>query len=256
MNLTKTTTFKALFLSTFTAISMAATADVSDTIEKTFNLNSDGKIRLKNINGNVTFKACDCSQVTMVANISASSQEMRDRISIDIDDSSDRLSIKTKYKKNRGSSWNNQHSEVVYELQVPNTVNLDGINLVNGSLKISGVSGELDADLVNGNLDSDGLSSSTRVKMVNGDITLKFTDLTNADKVDLESVNGKIEVYMPAHADVSVSAETVSGQISNEFGLNVIKHKYVGSEMKGNVGSGRVTLNMDNVNGKIALKSL
>lgn len=249
-------TVNSLILSALASVSLSANAEIVDTIEKTYNFAKDGKIQLANVNGDVKFTACNCDQVTLVAEIKASSQEMRDRITVKIDSSENKLKIKTKYKNNKGSSWNNERSEVNYTLEVPNTVNLDSIRLVNGDLDISGVSGQLDADLVNGELNSDGLSSTTRVNMVNGDVQLKFSDLTNADSVKLNSVNGKIEVFLPASADVSVTAETVSGKISNEFGLEVIKHRYVGSEMKGNIGSGRVSLDMENVNGKISLKSM
>ena len=179
---------------------------------------------------------------------------MRDRISIEIKQSSNKLKIQTKYKKNNGLSWNNNHSEVVYTLNVPNNVNLDSIELVNGDLELNGVTGRLDADLVNGSLKSDGLTASTKIEMVNGDMEIRFTDLSNAEKIKLESVNGNIELYLPSSADATIEAETVSGRISNEFGLKVIKHKYVGSQMNGVIGNGNIQINLENINGRIAIK--
>lgn len=236
-------------------LSLTVSADVTDTIEKTFDFNKDGKIKLSNINGDVSFDACDCSQVFMVATISASSQEVRDRLTIDIDDSSDYLRIQTRYEKNHERRWNNNRSEVVYKLSVPNSVNLDSIDLVNGDLTIKGVSGELDAELVNGELTSDGNTSTTRVNMVNGDMEIHFTSLENAEKIDLESVNGDIEIYLPSNANATIDAETVSGKIRNEFGIHVKKHKWVGSEMRGTLGGGDVRIDLENVNGKIYVKS-
>ncbi|TQV72988.1 hypothetical protein FLL45_16125 [Aliikangiella marina] len=247
--------FKITALTMTLGLSANATADVTDTIEKTLNFDSDGTIKLSNINGDVTIKACDCLQVTMTATISASSQEVRDRITIDIDESSDYLRIATKYAKNNERRWNNNRSEVTYDLSVPNAVNLDSISLVNGDLIVKGVSGELDAELVNGALKSDGNTSTTRVDMVNGDMEIRFSSLDNAKKIDLESVNGDIELYLPADADATIDADTVSGKIRNDFGLNVIKHKWVGSEMRGKIGSGKVTIDLENVNGRIYVKS-
>ena len=251
-------TKKIGILSLFVAatLSASAMAEVNETIEKTYDFDSNGRIQLSNVNGDVTVSACNCSQVTMVANISASDQETRDRISIEIEDSTSNLRIKTRYKNNHNRSNNNTRSEVTYTLSVPNNVHLDDIDLVNGNLKISGVTGELNADLVNGELESDGLTSTTRVNMVNGNMDIKFSNLKNAKRVNLESVNGDIVVYLPSDADASLDAETVSGKISNEFGINVIKHKYVGSEMRGSIGSGGVKIDMENVNGKIAVKTL
>ena len=248
--------FGVLTAAVAAVISFNASADVNDTIEKTFDFDSDGRIQLSNVNGDVTVTACDCSQVSLTANIKASSQEMRDRISIEVDDSDDRLSVRTKYKNNRGSSWRNQYSEVTYTLYVPNDVNLDGFELVNGNLEINGVTGALDADLVNGELKSDGLTASTKVNMVNGDMDIRFNDLTNAKYIDLESVNGNINVYIPSSSDATIQAETISGRITNDFGIEVIKHKYVGSEMSGYIGSGDVKVDLENVNGKIAINVL
>ncbi len=55
---------------------------------------------------------------------------------------------------------------------------------------------------------------------------------------------------------MEVFAETINGNISNDFGLHVNKGKYVGSDIHGQLGEGSVSLSMDNVNGKIGLKTL
>jgi DUF4097 and DUF4098 domain-containing protein YvlB len=143
---------------------------------------------------------------------------------------------------------------VVYHLRVPNDVNLREIELVNGDLNISGVTGTLEAELVNGKLKSDGLTSDTKISVVNGDIELSFKNLSNANSVDLESVNGNIIVSLPRNASAKISAETVSGRISNEFGLKVNKGQWVGAGMSGTIAGGRVSIDMENVNGKIQLK--
>jgi len=232
-------------------------AEVTDVIEKSYDFDKGGTISLSNVNGNVTISACDCSQVQLTANISASDQQTRDRITVKIKASDSQLSIKTKYaKQQRGSHDRNNHSEVVYTLSVPNSVNLNEIELVNGDLKISGVTGQFNAELVNGELISDGMTSSTDVSMVNGDMELSFDNLNNAKKIKLNSVNGDIVVNLPSDANVKVSAETVSGKISNDFGLQINRGRYVGSDMSGTIGDGSVRLSMENVNGKIKLKNL
>lgn len=242
-------------------LSTAAFADVNEVIEKNYDFSDNGRIQLSNINGDVKINACDCSQVSLRAEITASSQEVRERISINIEQSLDRINIKTKYK-NKHNGWfrdahshKNERSEVTYTLDVPNGVSLDSIDLVNGDLDIKGVTGRLDADLVNGSLNTDGLTASTRVDMVNGNMTIRFDDLSNAKDIQLESVNGDIEVYLPSSADATIDAETVSGRISNEFGIEVIKHRYVGSEMQGTLGNGDTRIKLENVNGRIAVKS-
>jgi len=234
-----------------------ASADITDVIKKSYDFDKDGKISLSNINGNVTINACDCDQVQLTAIITASDQETRDRISLKINVSKSNLSIKTKYKKQQNHYRNNNnHSNVEYKLSVPNDVSLDQIELVNGNLNISGITGALDASLVNGELMSDGMTANTEIELVNGNMNITFKNLDNAEKIKLESVNGNIVVNLPSGANVAVTAETVSGRISNEFGIQVNKGRYVGSDMRGMIGDGSVSLSMETVNGRIQLKSL
>ena len=247
-------TLSTLLVASFTAF---ASADVTDVIEKSYDFDQNGKISLSNVNGDVTITACDCEQVNLTATIKTSDQETRDRITIKINASESNLSVKTKYaKKDKGYHDRNNHSQVTYSLSVPNDVNLNDIDLVNGDLKISKVTGKLNADLVNGELTSDGMTSSTQVELVNGDMNISFKNLDNAKKIKLESVNGDIVVRVPSDANLDVSAETVSGKITNDFGLNVHEGRYVGSDMKGTLGDGSVELSMENVNGRIKLKNL
>ena len=236
-------------------LSGIAEADISDTIEKSYAFDSAGKVSISNINGDVTIEACDCTQLKFSAHITASDQETRDSISLKIKASQSSFSVETKYAK-RDKTWRgkDRHSEVVYHLSVPNNANLHGIELVNGDLNIAGVTGRLEAELVNGELKSDGLTSDTKISVVNGDIELTFKNLDNAKRVDLESVNGSIIVSLPSDASAKISAETVSGRISNEFGLKVNKGQWVGSDMSGTIGDGKVVIDMENVNGKIWLK--
>lgn len=249
---------KSAIVLTLLTASLAGTAfaDVNDTIEKTFDFDRNGNIQLSNINGDVTISACDCSKVTLIANISTSSQEERDRINIEIEESSNSLSIKTKYKNRNNYSRNNERSEVTYTLSVPDDVRLNRIELVNGDLDITGVTGALDAELVNGNLKSDGLTSSTRIEMVNGNMDIQYGNFDKVKTINLESVNGDIKLHLPAGTNATVNAETVSGQISNEFGMEVIKNKYVGSEMHGSIGKGGIKIALENVNGHIAVNSI
>ena len=238
-----------------TLLSGIAIADVTDKIEKTYTFDIDGKVSLSNINGDVFITACDCKKLTLSALITASDQETRDRISLKIKANESSFSVETKYAE-RDKEWHrkDRQSEVVFHLSVPKGANLNDIELVNGDLDISGVTGKLNADLVNGRLSSDGLTSDTKIEMVNGNINLSFKNLNNAKNVDLEAVNGDIIVSLPSNASAKISAETVSGRISNEFGLKVNKGQWVGSDMNGTIGDGRVDIKMENVNGRIALQ--
>jgi hypothetical protein len=254
MKINKNLTLTALFIASFTTI---ASADVTEVIKKQYAFDQDGKIELSNINGDVSIIACGCNEVNLIATITASDQATRDRIKVDIDSSESNLSVETKYIKQKDSFFNrNSHSKVTYDLSVPNDVFLKDISLINGDLNISGVTGKLNADLINGELKSDGMTSSTKINMINGNMDITFESLENAHKIKLESINGAIIVRIPSDANVKVAAETISGNISNDFGIKVHKGRYIGSDMHGVIGDGSVKLSMNNINGRIKLKTL
>ena len=50
-----------------------------------------------------------------------------------------------------------------------------------------------------------------------------------------------------------VEASTVSGNISNDFGLTAIRHQYVGHSLHGQLGGGGAMVKLSNVNGTIEI---
>lgn len=251
----KSSTHKLVLLTASFLTLGSAFADVRDEINQTYDFNRNGIISLSNVNGNVEITGCDCTQVTLRAEIIASNQEIRDRITVDIDASNDRLSIETRYAKKR-FKWNNDngHSKVNYFLSVPSSVRLKGMSLVNGDLDINGVFGILKANLVNGELTTDGLSSDVSVESVNGNIEIVMTDLSDVNDISLNSVNGGIYLTLPSNPDITLKANTVNGRLSNDFDINVNKHKYVGATMKGTLGTGQVNIEIETVNGRVSVK--
>lgn len=234
---------------------ISAMADIEDRIERSFKFDSNGSISLDNINGDVTIKGCDCDEVTIVAVVEASDQKTRDRIHVEIDASDSRIDIDTRYEKqDRRWSFGNNYSSVTYNLTVPKNVKLRGIELVNGDLDIIGVRGEIEAELVNGSVESDSMSGDAHISTVNGEMTLTYLDTSDVDTINLESVNGSIDLRLPQDVSADIEAETVSGRISNEFGIHVEKGKWVGSSMRGTIGSGDIRVTLENVNGRIRVR--
>ena len=48
-----------------------------------------------------------------------------------------------------------------------------------------------------------------------------------------------------------MEASTVSGGIHNDFGLHVNNHKFVGHDLRGELGNGGTDIRVSNVNGRI-----
>ena len=123
-------------------------------------------------------------------------------------------------------------------------------------MTVAGVTGGVRAKLVNGTIRAEDLAGTVSLSTVNGGIEAVYRSLGLDDRVELESVNGAIEMAMPASASGRVRVETVHGHLRNDFGLEVRRHKYVGAEMDGMLGSGGADIDISTVNGSVELRQL
>lgn len=223
------------------------------TWSETYTIAADGAVSLSNINGNVEIRGTKGNTVSVTATIKASKESDLDTVDIDVDAGTRHIRIETDYSKKRGR-WGNSSASVQYVLEVPHSVELEEIELVNGSLELSDIAGQVEASLVNGSLDATGLTGSVELETVNGRVKAAFGRVGGSQRIELESVNGSIELTLPSDADATIDATTVHGKISNDFGLKVDKGEYVGSDLKGSLGSGAARISLENVNGSIKIR--
>jgi len=259
----KLTTCMGAVLGTLCALVFAAQAHagawpgkLTEEFHHTYPLSAGGKIELSNINGAVHITAWDQNQVKVDAVKYANTKERLDEAKIEVDASNDYVSIRTKYRDHdhtwNSDGWNNPAS-VEYNLTVPRNARLDGIELVNGPLDIHGVAGEVRASCVNGKLSADGLQGRTELSAVNGRMEIQFERLGDSP-IELSDVNGSIELTLPSDANAEVEASTVSGGIENDFGLHVNHHRWVGHDMRGELGGGGTRIKLSDVNGRIEVR--
>lgn len=230
----------------------------TEEVHKVFPLSAQGRIELENINGPVHITGWDRAEVKIDAVKSAWNKEPLDEARIEIDASADRISIRTKYP-NHDHSFNfgddgerNNPARVEYTISVPRQAMLDEIKLVNGRLDIKDVAGEVRASCVNGRMEVHNLQGRTELNTVNGTLDASV-DQMPAHGLKLSSVNGRLHVTLPSDSSAEIEASTVSGSISNDFGLTAIRHQYVGHSLHGQLGSGGSLLKLSNVNGTIEI---
>lgn len=256
MNRPNRRTLRLLTLCALSVLCAALPALAAErTVVETFDLGKGGRISLSNINGDVTVEGWDGTEVEVRAEISSRSRDSVERTRIDFDHDGSDLEIEVELSNSRGG-WlgSNDGASVEFWLKVPRDANLEDLSLVNGSLDIRDVGGQIEASLVNGGLDAYGLRGDAELSTVNGSIDVRFDRLDGTQRIDIESVNGSIDLFLPADANAEVNAETVHGRISNDFGLHVDKSGWVGQELRGKLGNGSARINLDNVNGSIDIR--
>ncbi len=222
------------------------------TFSETYPLKDGGVFALENVNGDVEIEAWDRSEVSVDARITARTQEGLDRIEIKVKATADRVAVETDYE-DRGGWSRNDGGDVDYTIKVPRSAELREIELVNGSLRLTGVPGRVEASTVNGKLIAGGLSGDLKLESVNGKVEVSFDRIGGNQRIEIEAVNGPIELRVPAGANFDVDASTVHGNISNDFGLEVDHGQYVGHDLKGKVGAGGPRIKLENVNGPIKI---
>lgn len=244
---------------------LAGTAQASDRqgsyteeFHKVYPLSAQGRIEIENINGPVHITGWDQDEVKVDAVKSAWNKDRLAEARIEVDSSPDRISIRTQYPNHDhnfnygGDGEHNNPASVEYTITVPRQANLDKISLVNGRLEIQDVSGKVHASCVNGRIQARNLQGHVDLNTVNGELDASVDQLPSSG-VKLSSVNGRLHVTLPSDANAEVEASTMSGNISDDFGLQVNRHQYVGHSMHGQLGSGGALVKLSNVNGTIQI---
>jgi hypothetical protein len=225
---------------------------LTEEFHQTYAMTPDGRVELDNINGDVHISSWDRNEVKVDAIKYADTKEGLEEAKIEVDSGKDHLSIQTKYP-HHGQGWHwgsrDNPASVEYTLTVPRTVRLDEIKLINGQLDVNGVSGEVRASCINGRLEAEGLAGRAKLSTINGHLEAKFGQLAGKS-VELNSVNGSVDLTIPSDSNAEVEASTISGGIHNDFGLRVNGHM-VGHDMRGELGNGGTQIHLSNVNGRI-----
>jgi len=231
-------------------------AEVTEDFHQVYTVNAGASVELKNINGNVHIKAWDRNEVKVDAVKRAGTKQRLDEARIVVDATSDHIMIKTDYPEHEltfSDDYVNNPASVEYTLTVPRGARLDRIELVNGGLDVADMTGPVRASCVNGKLSARDLQGEARLSTVNNRVEATFTRLPSS-RIALKSVNGSLELTIPSDANAEVTAKTVNGGIDNDFGLRVHHGKYVGHDLRGQIGSGGPEIELDNVNGTIDIR--
>ncbi|HKP46307.1 MAG TPA: DUF4097 family beta strand repeat-containing protein [Pyrinomonadaceae bacterium] len=234
--------------------------EVTEEFHQNYPLAPNGRLSLDNINGDVKITVSDGVEVQVNAVKRAYNRERLAEAKIEITNTADSLRIRTIYPDRDQTFTNderghyNNPATVDYSIVVPRQARIDGINLINGSLDVDGVAGDVRASSVNGRVSARGLKGEAKLSTVNGTVEAVFEQLDPSKTLALASVNGNITVVIPSDSNAVVRAETVHGSIRNDFGLAVEDGEYVGHSLYGQLGSGGSRIKLGNVNGGINIK--
>jgi DUF4097 and DUF4098 domain-containing protein YvlB len=123
---------------------------------------------------------------------------------------------------------------------------------VNGEISATSLSGNVDSRTVNGSINI-STSGYAQANTVNGEITAKMGSANWSDSLEFKTVNGGIDLDLPAALSTQIQADTFNGDIDSEFPVTTsgrISRKH----MSGTIGGGGRELLLKTLNGSIRLR--
>jgi DUF4097 and DUF4098 domain-containing protein YvlB len=235
-------TFSSLRLPTILAASAllvtAASAKVTEKFSQTHPLAVTGTVSVTNMNGDVQVIAWDKTEVSIEAEKSARDEDALKRIEIIVEASADRVAIKTKHHKAENASWfgrNNDSGAVRYTIRVPAQL------------------ARLKVEAMNSNIAAENVRGHVKLETMNGRISASFDRLTGEQKVNVDTMNGQCEIFVPTDASARVVASSMNGRVSSELPMTIEKSSR--RSLRGSLGKGEASISMDSMNGSLTIRA-
>src|ERR1041385_1571299 len=154
--------------------------ELREEFHQTYNLTPTGRVSLENINGGVQIKVWDRAAVQVDAVKKAYRRERLAEARIEVNATEENIRIKTEYPDEtqnfRGDERRYENPATVeYTLTVPRKAVLESIELINGSIEIEGVEGNVKASSINGPVTAHGLMGEAKLSTINGPLEGTFT---------------------------------------------------------------------------------
>ncbi len=108
------------------------------------------------------------------------------------------------------------------EIQVPRHTNLQLSTVNNGDVRVEGVDGELEIGNVNGAITLTGVGGSVVAHTVNGKVTATLTHASPQKPMAFTSLNGAVEVTLPADAKANLKLRTDNGSVFTDFDVHML----------------------------------
>ena len=133
-----------------------------------------------------------------------------------------------------------QHADLA--ISVPADTSLKLRNL-NGAIAVEGVKGELDVDSLNGRITLTNVAGSVLANTLNGALTVTMDSVDPNKPLSFSSMNGTIDVTLPADFKANVKLRTDHGEIYSDFDFKLSAGEALTE--KNNTADGKFKVKMD-----------
>jgi Toastrack DUF4097 len=190
-----------------------------------------GTVRLKMTWGDVTVTAADIPDVVVESNI------RNQHVAAKAPDGLRRLDSEVTYsaaEKNNvitlefGSDLSGPEAAGAnVRLTVPRLTSVVVSDAFGGKITVKGVAGDVEVHNMNGKIDLDQLTGAALVETMNGEVHASFAHVPADKPLSFTSMNGEIDVRVPADTKANVRLRTHNGAIYTDFDDKVLVTKTV-----------------------------
>ena len=146
---------------------------------------------------------------------------------------------------------NNNDVRVDFTVKVPAGVGFIG-KTVNGEIAATSLSGNVITKTINGSIRI-STTGYAEASTINGEISARLGDANWSGPLNFKTLNGAINLDLPANVSTDVDAETLNGHINSDFPINLISVKDR-KHLRGRIGAGGRELFLKTLNGSINLR--
>jgi hypothetical protein len=111
-----------------------------------------------------------------------------------------------------------------FDIKVPRNTNLILRTEAGGDIEVKGVEGDIDINSMNGEVTLEDIASSAVVNTMNGEVHVTFSKAP-VKPVSLSSMNGEIDLRLPADTKANLRMRTHNGSIRTNFPEGALQTK-------------------------------
>jgi DUF4097 and DUF4098 domain-containing protein YvlB len=201
------------------AVTAAASADQSRTIDRQIPVQSIREVRLTGRNGNIRVKGTDTAAIRVHAIVSVGDKDSLEDASVEVTRVGSTLEIQDRCPKKSYVFFSTSSCGVEYALEVPKTMRLN-LKDANGNNTVTNVSGPITIKTSNGDVTVSDAGGTLDLESSRGNVDATLVGGWRGDQVSLRTSLGEVSLRLPAGFRGRLDAKTAVGEVVNGTKLN------------------------------------
>jgi DUF4097 and DUF4098 domain-containing protein YvlB len=214
---------------------------------KHFPLAPGGSVSVENVQGSVLVEGWDRAEVeATVAIRSQGASDSIDEVDVAVEARSGSLAFHT-----LNPAGLDEPVRVDYRLRVPRQVRLEQLSTLEGDIAVRDVEGAVKARSLHGDIEGVNVAGSVVARALTGNILVTLRRLPDPQfPIQLETLNGNVDLLLPARANADLALTTVAGRILGDYAFQVSSVPG-DSTRRTRLGEGDVQVELRTVRGNI-----